>query len=192
MTDRRGRFRIAIALWALGLAQLPVPVRADDAIVVKRYGFCITESEGRCVEVALPGAVVNYERLPEDEHGDRYVEFYSLQRVRPGTLVVHLLYGEDQETQVNYVLPDGAAGDTAALRTTLEQVVKRNEGPGAITVAVHLAAPAKSQSDETYVFSRIAVPSPGYFSGRVVGGDGEIVEGTEPVTFSVIRRPAKD
>jgi len=192
MTDRQWRFRAGITLWALGFAQLPAPVRADDALVVQRYGFCITESEGRCVEVALPGAVVDYERLPEDEHGGRYVAFYSKQQVRPGTLVVHLLFSEDQETQVNYVLPDGPVKDTAALRRTLEQVVRRNEGPGAITVAVHVAAPAKAETHETYVFSRVVVPGPGYYSGRIVGVDGKIVQGTEPVTFSVIRRPATD
>ncbi len=192
MNDRQGRWPAGIALWMLGLAQLPAPVRADDALVVQRYGFCVTESEGRCVEVALPGAVVDYERLPEDEHGGRYVAFYSKQRVRPGTLVVHLLYGEDQETQVNYVLPDGPVNEQAALRSKLVQVVRRNEGPGAITVAAHVAAPTKAEANETYVFSRVVVPGPGYYAGRIVGIDGKIVQGTEPVTFSVIRRPATD
>jgi hypothetical protein len=192
MTDRQGRFRAGIAMWALGLAQLQAPVRADDALVVQRYGFCITESEGRCIEVALPGAVVNYERLPEDEHGGRYVAFYSKQQVRPGTLVVHLLYSEDQETQVDYVLPDSPVNDTTALRRTLAEVVRRNEGPGAITVVAHVAAQTKTEAHETYVFSRVLVPGPGYYSGRIVDIDGRIVQGTEPVTFSVIRRPATD
>jgi len=192
MTGWQVRFRAGIALFVLGLARPPAPAAADDALVVQRYGFCISESEGRCVEVALPGAVVNYERLPEDEHGDRHIAFYSKQKVRPGTLLVHLLYGEDQETQVIYVLPEGRAGDPAALRRTLEQVVRQNEGTGSITVTAHVAAPTKTAINETYVFSRIAVPSPGYFSGRVVGRDGKVAAGTETITFSVIRRPAAD
>lgn len=181
--------------WLAAAALLAAqPASADDAPVVSRYGFCITESEGRCLEVAVPGTVVDYERLPEDESGGRYIAFYSRQQARPGLVLVHILYGEDQDSAVSYVLPDAPRADLAALRGQLERVVAANPGTGSIVATALVAAPPgaapRGADPESFVFSRIAVPSPGEYSGKVVGLDGKPAPGTDTVSFSVIRRPS--
>ncbi len=182
--------RVLLAACAL---QVSPPAAADDALAVSRYGFCITEAEGRCLEVAMPGAVVDYERLPQDDGGNRYIGFYSRQQARKGLVLVHLLYGEDQDSAVRYVLPEPPAGDAAALRRKLEQVLAAHPGSGSIVVTALAAAGAgatpRATETESFVFSRIAVPGPGEFSARVVGLDGKLAPGTDPVQFSVIRLP---
>lgn len=184
---------IVLVVLAACALQLAPRAAADEAVVVSRYGFCITESEGRCLEVALPGAVVDYERLPEDEAGGRYIGFYSRQKARPGQVVVHVLHGEDQESAVRYVLPQPPAGDPAALRGKLERIVAAHPGAGSIVVTALVPAAAGAGSEgadpESFVFSRIPVPSPGEYSGKVVDLDGKVVPGTDAVSFSVIRLP---
>lgn len=155
---------------------------------VSRFGFCVAESDGRCVEVALPDAVLEYESLVEDEGGRRYMLFYSSLPPRRSTVLVHLLFDEDQDQSAQFVTADSGSPESIVARANLAEMARQCAGSGSAVVTVFRAVTGSPA--ESFAFSKIDVSGPGQYSGCVATIDGAAVTSTAKVVLSVIRRAA--